>query len=72
MNIDDAFEGYMAAAYNPPIERDSAQWRESRRVFMAGVHLTACMVRRSPDPRLKAVQIAAATMAFAKSLLNPS
>ena len=72
MNITDAFESYMHAAYTPELERDTAQWRECQRAFMAGVHLTACAVKGAKDPRGKSLQIAAATMAYADSVHRPS
>lgn len=71
MNITDAFESFMAAAY-AGVERESDQWYESQRVFIAGVHLTACMVKNATDPRGKALQNSAATMAYSVANLQRS
>lgn len=36
LDIDDAFDGYMRAT-NPSVAQHTAQYRESRRCFMAGM-----------------------------------
>jgi hypothetical protein len=49
LDIDDAFESYMHAV-NPTVQRESAQYRESRRCFMAGMWQTLQhMMRVSSD-----------------------
>lgn len=60
MNIDLEFQRFMLRVHGDAVKPGSAQWVESRRVFIAGMHLAACRCR--PDPM--ANKIVKLTMAF--------
>lgn len=71
IDLEGEFERFMAAAY-PTVQRTSNQWTESRRIFIAGVHLAVCRIKNAKLPRLAAADIAEATLAFGTNALFQS
>lgn len=72
LDIEAEFKNFMATAYKGGVDPNSLQWAESRRVFVAGIHLAACRVMDSPTPKADAQTLVVATSAFARSTLASS